>query len=303
VTTAGGLSVRSRPAGGYLTREPDPRARMWLLCLHHAGGAASAFHDWQARLGPDVCVLPVQLPGREARVRETRVRRMRVLVERLDDALEPYLSEDSAPPFAVYGHSMGGLVGFRLAQRRAARGARLPVRLMVGAHPAPHRPHRLHRVPDLPRQQLVDLLTDIGGLPPELLRHPEWLDHALALIRDDLRVCADDAHDQRAQEPLPCPIDVFAGRDDPLLPVAEAAAWAQHTSAACVVHAVRGGHFFTHDPSGSEFFRQLAGVLDRVRHTARFASVPAFAPASGFPEYSGYPGYPGFPASDERTVS
>jgi surfactin synthase thioesterase subunit len=291
VTAPGGLSVRSRAADGYLTREPDPNARMWLLCLHHAGGAASAFHDWQARLGPDVCVLPVQLPGREARVRESRVRSMRVLVERLDDALDPYLSDRAAPPFALYGHSMGALVGFRLAQRRAARGARLPTRLAVGAHPAPHRAHRLHGVPELPQRQLVDLLREIGGLPPELLRHPEWLDHALALIRDDLRVCAADARDERPQQPLPCPIDVFAGRDDPLLPVAEAAAWARHTSAACVVHAVRGGHFFTRDQGAPEFFLQLAGVLDPVRHATRLFPVPAFAPVSGYP------------APDERTVS
>lgn len=47
-----------------LARPPDATARLRLFCFHHAGGAASAFAGWQEALGPDVSVVPVQLPGR-----------------------------------------------------------------------------------------------------------------------------------------------------------------------------------------------------------------------------------------------
>jgi surfactin synthase thioesterase subunit len=254
----------------YLTVRPGADARLRLFCLHHAGGAASWFRGWQARLGPEVEVLPVQLPGRERRVNEPRVRDMDVLVRELDRALDPYLSQADTP-YALYGHSMGALVAYRLARHRAAGGRPTPVTLLAGAHPAPQRPQRLRGVPDVPEGELVEWLVGIGGLSRQLLCHSEWLRWALSLVRDDLALCA--SHRPGDVDRLPFPLHVYTGRDDPLVTPEDAAAWAELTSVSCDVHQIPGGHFFPRDAGMDDFFDRLSGVLS-LRTLLHHRSLP-----------------------------
>lgn len=234
-----------------------------LFCFHHAGGAASAYTGWQERLGPRVAVLPVQLPGRERRAGETRFTRIDDLVADLDRHLDPLLDE----PYAFYGHSMGAIVAYNLTLLRAARGASLPVRLMVGAYSPPHLLAPIADALNLDDGDLARWLVDTGGMSELVLRYPDWVRSALDLFRDDLRVC--QSHRPPGDRPLPCPIDVFAGEQDPLLPLDQVDGWARHTTAGCRVHTVPGGHLFLHE-STTVLLRTVGLLLsDRERHHSR----------------------------------
>src|SRR5688500_5923578 len=85
---------------------PRPRSAIRLFCFPHAGGGASGFHGWADALPGPVEVCPVQLPGRETRLREPAFTRLGPLVEALAGALRPYFDR----PFAFFGHSLGALV-------------------------------------------------------------------------------------------------------------------------------------------------------------------------------------------------
>lgn len=249
---------RPRTATGYLAAAPDPAARLRLFCFHHAGGAASAFRGWQRVLGPQVSVVPVQLPGREQRVKEPRFTDRRDLVADLADALEPELRR----PYAFYGHSMGALLAHDVSRLRQRRGERPPERLLVGAAPAPDLDPGLDGVVRLPDPELASWMVALGGMSAELLRHPAWVAHAAALVRDDLRLCLGHRA-TAADEPLPARVDVFAGTDDPLVSRQDALGWVRHTAAGCKVHRVQGGHFFLTD---AEFLGLLGRtVADLVR--------------------------------------
>ncbi|GAB2926599.1 thioesterase II family protein [Streptomyces mayteni] len=238
----------------YLARPPRPDARTRLVCLHHAGGAASLFRGWPAHLAEDVDVLPVRLPGRESRVRETQPRDMAELVTELDDELTPVLDE----PHVLYGHSMGALIAHDLTLRRLRRGARLPDRLLVGACAAPPHARALAEAASLPDDDLTRLLLAGGGTATMLLDHPEWLRLSLALLRSDLRLCGSRRPDD--DHPLPCPIEAFAGLSDALVPPEHVRAWARHTTAGVRTHWMPGGHFYTWE-SPTVFFHRLSEVL------------------------------------------
>ncbi|MEU4245476.1 alpha/beta fold hydrolase [Actinoplanes sp. NPDC026619] len=238
----------------YLPLAPPADDRLRLFCIPHAGGAASAFARWQARLGDRVAVLPVQLPGRGRRVGEARIRQIDRLVAELDEHLDQAMRQ----PFALYGHSMGALIAYRLTRRRQERGARLPDRLMVGACIAPHRRSGVTATTTMSDDELAGWLIAIGGMSPELLRYPKWVRQAIDLLRDDLLLYG--SHVPALEAPLPVPVDVFAGTTDPLLPVEEAAHWALHTNAGSATHLMRGGHFFIQE--SEESF--LAALRDRL---------------------------------------
>ncbi|MFB4308119.1 thioesterase II family protein [Actinomadura sp. GTD37] len=227
---------------------------MLLFCFHHAGGTASVFARWRGALAPGIDVRPVTLPGREGRRGEPMPRDMESLAADLDAGLGPLLDE----PHAFYGHSMGALVAYTIARRRTARGARVPDRLLAGACAAPHLSIPLAAAHRLPDEELTRAVQDIGGLSPVLLDYPDWLAVALTRIRADLRLCA--GHRPASRLPLPCPVEVFAATDDPLVSMADAAAWADHTGAGCTVHPVSGGHFFLLDPA-VDLPSRLAAVL------------------------------------------
>lgn len=123
--------VLTGPAGTpYLTADSGKPGVLRLFCFHHAGGAASVFSSWRRHLAPEVTVLPVQLPGRERRIRKPRFIAMAELTQDLARQLDPYLNG----PYAFYGHSMGGLVTWNLARQRAGAGRRLPVAFLVPLH-------------------------------------------------------------------------------------------------------------------------------------------------------------------------
>ncbi|WP_433607226.1 thioesterase II family protein [Dactylosporangium sp. CA-139114] len=129
----------------WLIRDPDPDAPARLLCLPVSGLGAALFRHWPTRVGEiDVC--PVQLPGRENRMREPAYTSMDAFAAGGADALEPLLDR----PYAFFGHCLGARMSYALTREIAARGRRLPERLFVSSCLAPHRGGRFGGGPSGP---------------------------------------------------------------------------------------------------------------------------------------------------------
>jgi surfactin synthase thioesterase subunit len=242
----------------YLAAPPDSAAPLRLYCFHHAGGGASVFAGWQDALGPDVAVQPVQLPGRERRVREPRRTDMAGLAGELDRNLDPYLSQ----PYACYGHSMGALVAWQLVMARRAAGRRLPEVLLVGAANPPHLPPISAATRGMSSDRLRQWLLDMGGMSDMVVKYPEWADAAVSLLKDDLTLCDSHRYSDYAESPppLPFPLHAFAGRDDAAVGADVIAGWCRYTRAAGQVHTVPGGHLFFRD-SPERFLPLLRSLL------------------------------------------
>ncbi|MGW0435652.1 thioesterase domain-containing protein [Micromonospora sp. NPDC003197] len=223
----------------FASTNPRPAARTQLFCLPYAGAGASAFRGWQDEFGPDVEVLPVQLPGREHRIMEdprfTIAEVATVIAQRADR------------PYAIYGHSMGGRVGFEVVRELRRTGRTLPRTLYVGGARAPHVESvslfdGLSKVDD---EELLRRLAASGSLPAEFLDSPELVELLLPLLRADFgRV---DDYTYLPEAPLPVPIVAFSGRTDRAVTLAESQAWAGHTGAGFTLYELDAGHFFLHD--------------------------------------------------------
>jgi len=210
------------------------------------------FNAWNKGLGPRVDVVPVEILNRE------RFATLRQLVDEANDQLRPALDG----PHVFFGHSFGALLAYRLACRRAASGYPLPRALMVSSFPPPHLPVPMPAVDHLDDHQLTALLSDLGGIPPELTEWPALRDNAVATARVDLRLCTTD--EEAEPVALSCPIHAFGGSDDPLVTESDLHEWRSRTTGAFSVHVLRGGHFYLND--GPQLVAALLPLLNRLPH-------------------------------------
>jgi surfactin synthase thioesterase subunit len=196
-------------AGGWLLREPAEDAPARLFCFPFAGVGASAFRRWPRRIGPlDVC--PVQLPGRENRMRERSYRTVRELVAAAASALLPYLDV----PFAVLGHSMGARLAYALVVELEERGLPAPARLYVSASLVPHAggffgPFRPSTTDAELGTALRKLIHSVSGQEPI----PDLLALAVRILRADLEMSF--RYWPYGPRRLPCPITTLVWLDYP----------------------------------------------------------------------------------------
>ena len=208
------------------------------------------FSDWNKALGPAVDVVPVEILNRE------RFATLGQLVDEVGEQLGSAL--DGA--HVLFGHSFGALLAYRLACQRAASGSPPPRALMVSSFAPPHLPAPMPAVDHLDDNQLTALLSDLGGIPPELTEWPVLRDRAVAAARIDLRLCTTD--EEAEPVALPCPIHAFGGSDDPLVTEADLSEWHSRTSGEFSVHILQGGHFYLSD--GPQLFATLQPLLSRL---------------------------------------
>jgi medium-chain acyl-[acyl-carrier-protein] hydrolase len=208
-----------------------------LVCVPYAGGSASVFETWQ-RKASLLDIMAVQLPGHANRIVERPVGSLTEIV----DGIMAELS-DVPGEYALFGHSMGALVVFELARRIRDTGGPGPKALFVSGYPAPDAP-LAPPVYHLPRDELIEWLLEIGGIDQSLAREHELLDVLLPALRADLAVV--DTYRHRPAPPLPWPIRVLLGADDPSCTLADACGWRAHSTGGFGVTVFPGDHFYLH---------------------------------------------------------
>ncbi|MEU7327934.1 thioesterase II family protein [Streptomyces parvus] len=243
---------RATRAHGWIVgaRRPAPPA-VRLFCLPYAGGGASTYSAWSGLLPDDIEVCPVELPGRLTRWGEKAFAEAEPLVETLATVLEGELDL----PYALFGHSMGGLLAFELARTLRRRGAGDPRVLFVSGSPAPQLPRRLPPIHDQPDDVVVARLRDLGAVPEDVYAEPELLELLMPAIRADFSVVETYAH--RPEPPLGCPVVAFAGTEDREVPHELMASWHEQTTGGFTRHVLPGDHFFLHG--------ERTALLDTVR--------------------------------------
>jgi surfactin synthase thioesterase subunit len=239
------------------SRDRDPHAVPVLLCLPHAGGAATAFRPWQRLLKDVVRVVALEPPGRGARRAEALATTLPAVVDSVSEkALE---TTDGAERVALLGHSFGALVARGLADVLTDAG-RAPVLFVSVGMNAPTLPSAAHPMAELSDDELLEAIVALGGVPDEIRDEPEMLALFVKPLRNDLGI-AERAPRKRGDRRLDCPVLAIQGADDPFVSPHGVRAWREETTGPCSITWFPGGHFFVHD---RKFIREtLRPLLER----------------------------------------
>ncbi|MBX3301075.1 MAG: thioesterase [Nitrospira sp.] len=208
-----------------------------LFCIPYAGGGPSVFRSWSEHLPVDVEVCAVHVPGRETRVNEPAIGDLMCLVRELSKAIEPYLDL----PYALFGHSVGGLVSFELARELRRRYGVEPFHLFISGCPAPQL-RETDPMYDLPEAEFLARLQQLNGTPPEVMSHPELMALMVPTLRADFSLR--DTYRYHGEPPLTCPISAFGGTQDADVGHEKLEGWREHTTARFHVRLFQGNHFF-----------------------------------------------------------
>ena len=236
--------------------KPRPEARLRLFCFPYAGGAASIYRTWPDELPPEIEVCPVQLPGREGRIRQAAFTNMDDLVAA---AAEGLAAELDRGPHAFFGHSMGALIGYELARRRRRAGRPGPRHLIVSARSAPTVPDREEPIYDLPTERFRERLRELNGTPAEVLEHPELMELVEPLLRADFEV--NETYEHHPGEPLSCPLTALGGLRDEEVPREDLEKWEELTTGPFRLHMLPGDHFFLNGEGRRETLTLVARHL------------------------------------------
>ncbi len=225
-----------------------------LFCFPYAGGSAVIYNKWRPYLKPGIELIPVELAGRGRRIQDPLYKDIPELIE---DVFQAVTNEMDDTPYAFFGHSMGGMISFRLAQKMEDDGLPPPAHVFFSGRNAPNSKRLDKKIYHLMDDtQFKQEVMELGGTPPEFFEYPELVDLFLPLLRNDFRMSETDIHAEI--RPLDLNISVFLGKEDNLT-AEECDGWKYHGTRLCSLHYFNKGHFFLHDET-----EQIVKIINNV---------------------------------------
>lgn len=240
---------------------PKPRAgaKIQLICLPFAGGGSNSFRNWVSLLPASVELIAVEIPGRGQRMLEPLRHRMQELIPDMANAVQQAIRL----PFALFGHSMGTLLGYELTHHLHREFEQLPEHLFFSGRGAPHLPGKEAPIHQLPDDEFFEQIKNYNGTPREVLEHEELMELMLPVLRADFEVC--ETYRFREYPPLPVPLTVFGGLQDVGAPRDYLQAWKAYTGADFNLRMFPGDHFYLinqHVALLQSILRDLAAFLN-----------------------------------------
>lgn len=217
-----------------------------VFCFPYAGGSAAIFNKWKSCLGINsgIELIPVELAGRGRRIQEPLYAGLQ---EAIEDLYQVVRDDIQNAPYAFFGHSLGGLLAYELAQKIKSLDVTQPLHLFFSGKSAPNiERNKTAKYHLMDSEEFKSKVIDLGGTPPEFFDHPELMELFLPLLRNDFKL-AETNLTQRKLDPFECDISVFLGKEDYEISAEQADSWKVHTNGACVLHYFKGGHFFLNE--------------------------------------------------------
>ena len=231
------------------------RKKIQLLCLPYAGGSAAVFSKWRLWMGRGVELVPVELAGRGNRITEPLYQDLDAAVEDVFAIVRGFAERS---PYALFGHSMGALMVYLVAQRLAAEAISRPVHFFFSGKGAPHaerKDEKQYHVMD--EERFRTELIALGGTPPEFFEYRELMQIMLPVLKNDFRLVETWKY-QGPIRRLDGDITIFLGKEDDLTPD-QCEGWRQYTEGRCDCHYFDGGHFFLHDHA-----EQMMAIINKT---------------------------------------
>lgn len=213
--------------------------KITLFTIPFAGGNKFSFQKFNPYLEEHFNVHHLELAGRGKRISEN-------LMDNVNDVVEDLLLQIKGKThrdYILYGHSLGGLLGYLLILRLEENGLHTPSRFIVSGRANPCLKPSLIRH-NLPKDKFIHSLQKLGGMPSEFFNHPELFDFFEPILRADFQV-VESFHFAETRK-INTKLSLLYGNNE-LFSLQEALKWQDFVSQEMDFYQFEGGHFFIFD--------------------------------------------------------
>lgn len=208
-----------------------------MFCLPHAGGNSYSFTSWAERLPAHVELTSIDYSGHGRRYNTPL---LSSIESTLDDLL-PIISSRKHKNFALFGHSLGGLVSYELCKRLKQLQQKLPSYLCLSASAPPPFVGKTRTGGLKNIDELVSYLRKQGGTPEEILSCDEILETMLKTFNADLQILSSLKRPEI--DALGIPINIFCGQNDPVTKMQDIEKWRKFEKEVSITY-FSGSHFY-----------------------------------------------------------
>ena len=192
-----------------------------LFCIPYSGGSASIYYKWRMELLKNVNLVPLEPAGRGARIRQPLCRSMEDAIE---DLYQQFITRYDGGDYAIFGHSLGGLMAFELVHYILQQGHKMPTVIFFSGSRPPDRTHDDEILHTLPDYEFIQEIAKLGGMSGEVFRNKELMDIFTPIIKNDYRLFEQYNYQTKARL-LSCPVVLLHGDADSLVALEELPHW------------------------------------------------------------------------------
>ena len=192
-----------------------------LFCIPYSGGSASIYYKWRMELLKNVNLVPLEPAGRGARIRQPLCRSMEDAIE---DLYQQFITRYDGGEYAIFGHSLGGLMAFELVHYILQQGHKMPTVIFFSGSRPPDRTHDDEILHTLPDSEFMQEIAKLGGMSGDVFRNKELMDIFTPIIKNDYRLFEQYNYQTKARL-LSCPVVLLHGDADSLVALEELPHW------------------------------------------------------------------------------
>ena len=217
-------------------------SKLQLYCFHDAGGSSNLFSEWDKYFNADVEVIGVELPGRGDFNDKMPYTDYQLFMK---DFITEIIQNIGNKQFAIYGHSMGGLLAYETARQLHKNHGKEAISLIISGTPSLNgyvnsfvnsiiesAPNYLDLVKYLPNPSIIDLNNQIYH-------------NTLKTLLADFTLLYSYKHINNYT--LRCNVLAFGARYDDRVKLSDVKKWKDETSANYSLIEFDGDHFFVYN--------------------------------------------------------
>ncbi|MEO5892706.1 MAG: thioesterase domain-containing protein [Ferruginibacter sp.] len=210
-----------------------------LFCLPFAGGNKYSYRDFAGMAPSFLNIITLEYPGRGTRMREPLPVNIHALTNDLYEQLSPLLNDDD---YAIYGHSLGGLMTYLLTRKLQENGRKLPTHLFITGTTGPSSISRSEKKRHLlNKTEFIAEIKDLDGMPDEILNNDELLLYFEPILRSDFKISEEYVYLE--EPPLQIPVTVITGTEEDM-EMEDIQLWQKETIYPVDFKRLPGKHFF-----------------------------------------------------------
>lgn len=229
---------------------------MKLFFIPYAGGMANSYAVLKRYIDTEFEIILVELAGRGRRTNEAFYEDMN---EAVNDVAKQIKDNAYNEPYAIFGHSMGGLIIYELLGKFEELKISYPKHIFISARRAAHLKSsdgkKYYKLPD---EEFALELLKLGDINREVIRNAELFNIFSPIIRADYKIIEEYVF-KEPKNMLKCNMTLLYASEDIEASKEEVLQWREYSENEVECFEFNGGHFYIFDN-----LKEVANIINNT---------------------------------------